>query len=268
MEKRRNVGIQTLLSVSFLLMIVMNVLAEALPLGGRTTGQISDHYANLFAPAGYTFAIWGLIYLLCALHVLYQLGIFRGRSGVANEKLLQRVAILFSITSLANTAWIFFWHYDNIPMSMVMTAIMLVMLIPIMGMLRRQPLSTREKYLIRLPFSVYFGWLTVATIANAAVLLVSLGWDRWGLSESFWMVVVLIVGVLIGAGWIYRAKDLTYGLVLVWAYTGILVKHVTTFSGSYPGVIAAVILCIAALIALIVYVEVAERRRLKNAQKV
>ena len=225
MEKKLIPGIKTLMSVSFLLMIVVNVLANVLPLGGRTTGAISDHYANLFAPAGYTFAIWGLIYLLCAVHVLYQLGIFRGRGAGSNEKLLRQVAILFSVTSLANTAWIFFWHYDNIPMAMAMTGTMLVMLIAIMALTRRQSLAAREKLLIRLPFSAYFGWITVATIANATVLLVALGWDRWGLSESFWTVVVLIAGVLIGAAWIHRAKDLAYGLVLIWAYAGILVKH-------------------------------------------
>ena len=263
MEKKLDTGVKTLLSVSFLLMIVVNVLANVLPLGGGTTGAVSDRYANLFAPAGYTFAIWGLIYLLCAVHVLYQLGIFRGRGAPANEKLLRRVAILFSITSLANTAWIFFWHYDNIPMSMVMMAIILISLILIMVPMRRQNLTTREKALVRLPFSVYFGWITVATIANATVLLVALGWDRWGLSESFWMVTVLIVGVLIGAAWIHRAKDLAYGLVLVWAYTGIAVKHFTTFAGRYPGVIAATIVCIAALIADLVYVEVTERRKRK-----
>ena len=148
---------------------------------------------------------------------------------------------------------------------MVMMAIILISLILIMVPMRRQNLTAREKALIRLPFSVYFGWITVATIANVTVLLVALGWDRWGLSESFWMVAVLIVGVLIGAAWIHRAKDLAYGLVLVWAYTGIAVKHFTTLAGRYPGVIAATIVCIAALIVDIVYVELTERRKQKAA---
>jgi hypothetical protein len=265
MEKRRDLFVRTLLSVSFLLMIVMNALANLLPLGGRTTGQVSDAYPNLFAPADYTFLIWGLIYLLGAVHVLYQLGVFRGRNDAGNEKLLRPVSVLFSISSLANAAWILFWHFGNIPMSMVMMAVILITLAAIMETLRRRALTTREKYLVRLPFSVYFGWITVATIANATVLLVALGWDRWGLSESFWMVVVLIAGVLIGAAWIHRAKDLAYGLVLVWAYIGTIVKHFTAFSGMYPGVIAAAVLSAAALFADIVYVEVSERRKLKTA---
>lgn len=263
MISKRETGLRTAVSVSFLLMIVINVLAETLPLGGRTTGQVSDSYPNLFSPAGYTFAIWGLIYLLGALHVLYQLGIFRSRRVGADEKLLARIAIPFSVSSLANAAWIFFWHYDQIALSMAMMLVILISLALIMVMLRRRTLSTREKILVKLPFSVYFGWITVATIANAATLLVSLGWDRWGLSEGLWTTVMLIAGLLIGVAWIFHARDLTYGLVLVWAYTGILVRHFTAYAGAHPAVIAVTAVCIAAFIALIGYVGFFERRRLK-----
>jgi hypothetical protein len=265
MNAKRVNGLKTALSVSFLIMIVVNVLAEALPLGGRTTEQVSDSHPNLFSPAGYTFAIWGLIYLLGALHVLYQLGIFRSRRAEADEKLLARIAVPFSISSLANAAWIFFWHYDQIAFSMAMMLVILFSLALILVMLRKKTLSKREKLLVKLPFSVYFGWITVATIANAATLLVSLGWDRWGLSDGFWTAVMLIAGLLIGAAWILRARDMAYGLVLVWAYTGIMVKHFTSLSGAHPVVIAVTAVCIAAFIALIGYVGFFERRRLKAA---
>ena len=267
MENRRNVVIRTLVSASFLVMIAMNVLANAIRFNGFTTGEVSDRYPNLFAPAGYTFAVWGLIYLLTALHVLYQLGVFRGKGATGNEKALFWVSVAFTVSNVANTVWIFAWHYLNIPLSMAMTLTMLVSLGFIMEFLHRKTLSTREKLFIRLPFSVYFGWITVATVANASVLLVSLGWNRWGLSESFWMIVILIVGVLIGAVRIHRGVDLAYGLVLVWAYAGILVKHVTPpYSGMYPGVIAAIAISIAALIADIGYVGIIETRKLRAAR--
>lgn len=265
MNPRRGIGLRTVLSVSFLLMIVTNVLAEALPLGGQTTGQVSDSYPNLFSPAGYTFMIWGLIYLLGALHVLYQLGIFRSRRAEVDEKLLARVAILFSVSSLANAAWVFFWHYNLIALSMLMMLVIFSSLALIMVMLRKKTLAARENILIRLPFSVYFGWITVATIANVTTLLVSLGWDRWGFSEGFWTVVVLIAGLLFGAAWIFRAKDLIYGLVLVWAFTGILVKHFTVFSGAHPVVISVTAVSIAAFLALMGYIGFFEMRGLKTA---
>lgn len=261
MEKRQGIGLKTTLSVSFLLMVAINALANALKLGGLSTGEVSGLYPNLFAPAGYAFAIWGLIYLLGALHVLYQLGIFRCRAGTANEPLLKRVAVAFSVSSLANAAWVFCWHYRNIPLSTVMILVMLTSLAYIMVLLRKTALSTREKLLVRLPFSVYFGWITVATIANLTVLLVALGWDRWGLSEAFWTAVVLIAGAAIGAAWIHFGRDPAYGLVLVWAYAGILVRHLTAVSPREPVVIAAVCLSIAALAADIVYAEVVRRRR-------
>ena len=127
-------------------MIAVNALANILPVNGRNTGEISDSYENLFAPAGLTFSIWGVIYLLLGTHVLYQLGLFRGaelddgprlgggaRVGAdevsPRADLLQRVGVLFSVSSLVNVAWIFSWHYDLILVSTLLLATMLVLLI-------------------------------------------------------------------------------------------------------------------------------------------
>lgn len=248
--------IKILVLITYILMITVNALANILPINGLGTGQVSDSYQNLFAPAAATFAIWGLIYLLLAAYTLYQLGLFREAGGRARVALNAKVGILFAVSSLANAAWIFAWHYQLILLSMLLMIVILSCLISINGMLAGERLSPREKFFLQIPFSVYFGWITVATIANATTLLVSWGWQGWGVSEPVWAVIIIIVGMLIGAATTISNQDIAYGLVLIWAYTGILNKHLseTGFGGEYLGVIITVIICLLLLLGSIYYV--------------
>jgi cell division protein FtsW (lipid II flippase) len=254
--------IKVVVLLTYLAMIATNVLANALPLNGRGTGDVSDAYPNLFTPAGVTFSVWGVIYLLLGAHVLYQLGLFRDGPDTAEQTaLLNRVGILFAVSSLANTAWVFAWHYDRIPVSAVLIVVILVCLALISTTLRRANLSGRRRWFIGVPFSVYFGWTTVAVVANITVLLVSWKWDGFGLSESTWAVIIVGVAMAIGTLTMVRNRDAAYGLVLIWAFVGILIRQTSAdgFAGRYPTIIAAVIA------SLVIYVaaEVAINRRRK-----
>ena len=230
--------------VTFLAMVTVNALASILPINGISTAQISDKYANLFAPAGLTFSIWGLIYLLLAGYILYLL--IAMDKNTQNRRLFNKVGILFSISSVANALWIFSWHYDFIFVSMVLMTVILVCLILIVNSLKKESLSTKEKIFVKLPFSIYFGWITVATIANATTLLVSLGWNGFGISEAIWTVIIVSIGAVIGILTVLKNKDYAYGLVILWAYAGILIKHMSTggFNGIYIEVIISVIVCL------------------------
>lgn len=233
-------------AVTFILMVVVNALANILPINGIGTGAVSDSYPNLFAPAGITFSIWGIIYLLLAAYTLYQIGYFNVNGSETKGKLMNKVGIIFSISSIANTIWIFTWHYMNIPFSMLLMLVILGCLIYINKLILASELVRKEKLFISLPFSVYFGWITVATIANATILLVSLGFDGFGISESVWTIIVLLVGLLIGTVTLLRNRDYVYGLVLIWAYLGILIKHTGTngFDYSYFSVINTLVVCV------------------------
>lgn len=237
-------GIQALVAITYLAMVTMNVLANALPLNGRTTGEISDAYPSLFTPAGITFSIWGVIYLLLGAHVLYQLGLLGGGPQDPEQRaLLNRVGLLFAASSLANTVWIFAWHYDFIPLSAVLITVMLVCLALIVTTLRRANLAGRQRWLVGLPFSVYFGWITVAVVANVTVMLVRSHWDGFGLSDPTWATIMVLVAMSIGTLTMVRNRDVAYGLVLIWAFAGILLRQfaATGFNGRYPAVIAAVV---------------------------
>ncbi|NMB48754.1 tryptophan-rich sensory protein [Candidatus Kuenenbacteria bacterium] len=238
--------------IAYLVMVVVNYLAVSLPLAGRSTGAVSDSYPNLFAPAGYAFSIWGLIYTLLGIYVIYQL-------TRKDDALLGKVNRVFIINGLLNAAWIFAWHYDVIWLSAIIIIAMLVSLIKIADILR----ASKERWLVRLPFSVYFGWITVATIANITVLLVSLGWNGFGLSEVFWTVLILIVGAVIGSWRLMHDRCIPYGLVLLWAYGAILSKHLSAaaFNGQYPAVIWTVVACLLAFALVIIMVAMKGKKK-------
>lgn len=228
--------------LAYIAMVVVNFLANSLPLNNRSTGDISDAYPNLFAPAGPAFSIWGLIYLLLGAYVIYQ---FVNKDQKI-EALIRKINPFFIISSLANVAWIFTWHYNYIDFSVIIMAILLISLIKIADIIRMQKFSSQEKFFIWAPFSVYFGWITVATIANISVFLVSINWNGFGIADLFWASIILLVGALIGILRMYRDKNIAYGMVLVWAYSWILFKHlsVSGFNGQYPMIIIAVVVCL------------------------
>jgi len=249
MKTKNLLGLRIFNLVAFVIMVTVNALANALPLNNMSTGAISDAYPNIFAPAPLTFSIWGLIYLLLGLFILFQLGVFNGKSG-ADYKTIKRIGGWFIISSLLNAAWIFSWHYLMIPVSMVLMVGILISLIITYHTITSEPLTKKERYLVKLPFSIYFGWITVATIANATTLLVSFGWNGFGISEVVWMFVALAAGVAIGVTTMIKKKDVAYGLVILWAYIGILNKHlsVSGFGGQYVEVIVATSVAIAIIV--------------------
>jgi len=234
--------LKILAALAYVAMVVVNSLANALPINNRTTGAVFNAYPNLFAPAAVTFSIWGLIYLLLAGYVIFQFT----KGGQNKEELIKKINPWFIATSLINIAWIFSWHYDYIGLSVLLIATLLVLLIKIADILRAEKFTAPEKLFISAPFGIYFGWITVATIANITVFLVSLGWNGFGIADFIWTSIILLVGALIGILRLRKDKNIAYGLVLVWAYLGILFKHLSSggFDGQYPSVIATVIVCL------------------------
>ena len=253
----RNGMVRALAALTFVLMVTVNALANILPINGITTGEVSDAYPNLFAPAGLTFAIWGLIYLLLLVYSIYQLG--AGRTGgrrSANHELLNRVSGIFAVSSIANSIWIFAWHYRSLALSLGLMLVILVCLIMIMQTIRRERLTNQEKMLVKLPFGVYFGWITVATIANVTTWLVSVGWGGFGLSETTWAVAMIVAGLVIGLAAAFYYQCSSYGLVIIWAYAGIVIKHsdAAGFGGQYPAVRMAALAGIAMMSIAVIYI--------------
>jgi len=227
MNKSSSVLVLSILNLlGFLGTVVVNALANILPINDITTGELSDLYPNLFVPAGLTFAIWGLIYVLLAIFVIYQL-IPSVRRDPQKIEFVQRIGPLFFISCLANIGWILAWHNQVLPLSLVMMLVLLGCLLAIYVRLNigKSQAPKAQRYLVHLPFSVYLGWITIATIANVTALLVSNG---WGLDQQqLWAVTVIIVGVAVALSVLFTRKDIYYSLVVDWALLGILLKRLS-----------------------------------------
>ena len=259
---KNSILLKILVLITFLGMITANILANTLPINGINTGAVSDSYPNLFAPAAITFSIWGVIYILLACYTLYQMGIF-GKKDSLDSLLTGRINILFIVSSLANTIWIFMWHYQNILISVILMLVILICLIRINQIIVKADLTKKEQFWVKLPFGVYFGWITVATIANITTYLVSIGWTGGGTSEEIWTIIILIVGLIIAVLTTCRFKSVAYGLVIIWAYTGILIKHVSAagFGQSYQAIIITLIISLVILVAATVMVLIKKKKK-------
>ena len=185
---------QVAVVLSTILVIVVNGLASALPLNGKDTGEISDQFNVYFVPAGYVFAIWGLIYL-----ALIAYSIFQALPSQRENPRLRRIGYLYVLSCVANIAWIFLWHYEVFAITIVaMIALLLLLIFTYLALgIGRSSASTGETWLVRIPFSIYLGWITVATIANATSLLDYLGWSGWGIAPEVWALIMLVAGALI-----------------------------------------------------------------------
>ncbi len=244
--------------VLFAIAITINALANILPINGVGTGQLSDELPNLFVPAGLTFSIWGLIYVLLLGYVIAAIaGAFGRRPSALWDA---GDGLVFSLNMAANSAWILAWHYRHVGLSL---ALMLVILASLLWLEERQGAAARgaapsrgaalSRFFLSTPINVYLGWICVATIANVIALLVKLGWDGFGIDPRVWTVAVIVLGLAIGLLLVFLRGALAAPLVIVWAYAGIVLKRVQT-DAVYSRAVwlaagsAAVILLLAALL--------------------
>lgn len=205
--------------LAFILMVLVNGLAGSTTiLGGKFTNEISDANPTLITPAGYVFSIWGVIYILLGIFVVFQ--------ALPSEKgkdYKRSIGWLFVLNSIFNIAWLFLWQFEFLGLSVVLMFMLLASLIAIYLRLDigKSKVGFREKLAVHVPFSTYLGWITIASIANVAVTLVSLNWGGFGINPETWATLIILVALLITILVLATRKDIAYGLVIVWALTGI-----------------------------------------------
>lgn len=241
---------------TYIAMLVVNGLAGSTTLlGGVDTATVSDNQPNLFAPAGLTFSIWGLIYALLGVFFFRVFAIWKTKKPRLSDNNMNQLLKLFTLSSILNAAWLFAWQYQVFWLSVVLMIGLLATLAVAHDVVTREKMGLSEMVAVRAPFSVYFGWITVATIANITTWLVSLGWRGGGIAEVTWMIVILLAGVAIAATTAWHRQDWMYLAVIIWAYYGIWFKHVSAngYDNQYPGVVMTLVILIIAVSALTGY---------------
>jgi hypothetical protein len=210
---------------AFVFVVLLNVLSNALPINDQTMPEISAKYPSLFTPAGFTFSIWGIIYLSLLLFVIWQ-----ALPAQRDNEKIAAISTYFQINCLLNGIWIVVWHYDLLALSLlVMFGILATLVLIYRALLARidtAPLS--EHLLLYVPFSLYTGWITLATIANASALQIASGWDDVFFTAVQWTLVKLAVAGAVGATVLFKFRDPVFAAVVVWATYGISVMQAAT----------------------------------------
>ena len=207
---------------TFILTLLVNFLATNLPLNNITTREISDSFNIYFVPAGYVFAIWGVIYL-----GLLGFSIYQGLPAQKGNERIARIGWLFALSNIANAAWLVSFHHQQFALALVFMLVLLAALLVIFLRLKigmEKPASVTENWLVDVPFSTYLGWITVATIANVTQVLYVLNWNGFGINPQLWAVIMLGAAVVISALMSFTRRNIPHALVLVWAFVGIAVK--------------------------------------------
>ncbi|RSD28451.1 TspO/MBR family protein [Mesobacillus subterraneus] len=221
--------------VATVLVVLVNALANILPINGQNTGEISNRLDVLFTPAGYVFGIWGLIYFLLFIWTLRQFPASR-----RNLTVYQKATPLYVLSSVLNTTWILLWHYEFFLLTVVVMIGLLLTLIRLYHLIKNE----EHTFWDLLPFSVYLGWISVATIANISYYLKYIRWNGFDLSDVAWTLIMLSIATLLAIYFTNKNEDRIYPLVFIWAFIGIGIKnaasHPTVSTASY--VLSALIL--------------------------
>ncbi len=244
---------------AFTLMVVVNGLAGSTTLiGGQMTADVSDANRTLITPAGYVFAIWGIIYFLLAVFVIYQM--LPSQQAKAFQK---QIGWLFVLSSILNMIWLFAWQYEQLPLSVLIMLLLLGSLIAIYLRLDigRAKAGMAEKLAVHVPFSTYLGWITIAIIANVASTLVSIEWDGFGIAPETWATIIIVIALAIAVLVVVTRTDIAYSLVIIWAFIGIAAEQ-----GSHQNMVlitwASAAVVAAAVVASVVYTVIRGTRTL------
>lgn len=240
---------QILNIVSYVIMICTIWLANRIPIGGYTTGQIAAMYPNLFNSVGVTISIWGIIYAYLGGFVIYQGKDFL-KKACEESNYMNQIGWLFVISSLGNSCWILSWHYQKIGLSLIFMGILLLSLILIYYRLNinRSYVGRNEKRFVQLPFQIYLPWISIVAMGNVVTWLDSIKWNGFGISQAFWTILLIIIGALLTCRILQRRRDYVYGLVIFWTFLGIITKGISIDPQRNAPIILTTVFCMTAIV--------------------
>lgn len=233
---------QILVIIATVGMIFLNYLAATGILGGVDTGAVSDKYATNITPAGYAFAIWSLIYIGMIAFSIYQ-------ALPSNAENFKGLRLIYIISCVANGLWLYVWSQEALVVCLGIILVLLACLAAINGKLKITE-TNADYWLVKVPFGIYFGWVTAATILNATIALVYLGVKTSETTAQILGAILIFTAAAFGVLIRFKLKNYFYPLAIAWALTAIAVKQ----SGQTIIVAScafAVIICLVAAISFV-----------------
>ena len=158
----------------------------------------------------------GLIYLF-----LLGFAVYQGRSlfkKEAEDSFVEKIGFWFIISCIANCSWVFSWIYGYTGLSCFFIFLLLISLLKIVLNLgiNIDKVSSSKQLFLYLPFTIYSGWVTVASVANVSSFLVKINWNGFGISDNIWTIIMILIAIIINTIVLYKRK--MYGFVLVGAW--------------------------------------------------
>ena len=228
--------------VALVIHVTLSYFTQFKLISEQDVGQVSDAYDSLFTPAGITFAIWGVIYTALLFFCIYHIRMAFKQEDThhANENVL-RIGPWFILNNIGAASWLIVWTKGLITASAGLIIFQLLTLIIIHLRLNiHDPHSkTDSKIFTQFPLSIYFGWLTIATIANISVYLLASGWKGFGLNYSpiEWTRIMIGIAVFLTALVVFTRRNVFFGLVIIWALYGIILKRESLNAAVYADII-------------------------------
>jgi hypothetical protein len=237
--------------------IAVNAWSNIAPIGGQNIGEIAntDFADVLIIPASYAFSIWGLIYIGVLAFGIYQL-----MPAQRSNPIIRRVDYLVILSCITQAIWVFLFTLRQFWWSVLM---MVGILLPLIGIylllgVGKRRVSRQEKWFAQIPFSVYLGWISVATIVNVASALFANNWDGWGIAPETWTVIMMVIATAIGATLNLQRRDLAYPLVIIWALVAVAVRQIDVASVAIAAIGLAAVL---GILTLLTYLGIGSKRR-------
>jgi hypothetical protein len=242
-----NIVKRWILLISVIFVILMNYLSNALPFGGQTNAEVSAKFPTLITPSGYAFSIWGIIYLALLIFAVFQL------QKAKEIRFYTLVWPYIIIGCIANVLWLIAFQNEWLAVSVILISVLLWSFIAIFKLFYRfrLVLNTTHRYFIQVPFSLYFGWVSVATMVNVAVFLTSLNLSFLAGTEETMAVIILILGFALALFLLIGQKDYVFSISVIWAYVAIWIANTDVASVMHTAKYAAIVLIAAAIIQLV-----------------
>lgn len=251
--------LRIVVAVAYVIMIALNAVGGS-AFGSNDVGEQSDQYTTFITPAGYTFSIWGIIFLATLAFAIYQV-----LPRTQDDTLLDRLAPIVTVAFLTTGIWVpLFTAGYLIAANIVMVVVLLALIATYVVIRRAGRLSTTEQWVVQIPFSIFLGWITVAAVANFALTLSAFGWGGLGLSDTFWAIALLLIAGLIASFVVYYGRgDIAYGLTLVWALMGIVIANLER-----PIILSTAVIVAVAILGVVVYSRMAGSGRSDRALQI
>ncbi|MEH6306491.1 hypothetical protein RYH73_12615 [Olivibacter sp. CPCC 100613] len=214
--------------ISYCFAFLISMLGQTRDIGGYTMREMAAKYESGITPAAFTFSVWCVIYVALFIMLIVHLikAFSKHQQYVTNQEVFQ-IGFSFGINQLAIATWVYTWLNDMPGLSFVL---LLVQLFTLYYIAKRLQLLAPEKgrfslFITQLPISIYFGWITIACLANFAAWLVSMGWLSNPAIDLYVSYALLLTASVLGTVIVYFRHNIFYGMVIIWGIYGILIKQ-------------------------------------------